>query len=163
MEEPGDGQHRGQLQPSSQLSCSSFLKSLCPVGILEVTLSPNFTQDANNSFPWFWRQTLRTSITSDPKTQQLELCSRWTTRGPISSCLEQRRSTTASLGSVRLRLKEGHWARQEEVAEVITSCRCHLHTRLVWNPHQSRPGDSCQLRLLSWWVQKQKFLAFKWY
>lgn len=53
MEEPGDGQHRGQLQPSSQLFCSSFLKSLCPVGILEVTLSPNFTQDANNSFPWF--------------------------------------------------------------------------------------------------------------
>lgn len=100
MEEKGDGQHRGELEPSLQLFCSSFPKLFCTVGILKVTFSPNFTQDAN-SFPWFWLQTLRTSITSDPKLQQRELCSRWTTQGPSSSCLEERRSITGSLGSVR--------------------------------------------------------------
>lgn len=100
MEEKEHGQHRGELQPSPQHFCSSFLKLLCTVGILKVTFSPNFTQDAN-SFPWFWLQTLRTSITSDPKIQQLELCSRWTTHGPSSSCLKERRSITGSSGSAR--------------------------------------------------------------
>lgn len=162
MEEQKDGQHRCELQFSPQLFCSSFLKPLCSAGIPEVTFSPIFTQDAN-SFPWFWLQTLRTSITSDPKMQQLELCSRWTTHGPSSSRLQQRWSITASLGSVRFCLKDKHWARQEEVAEVIASCRHHLHIRLVWKPHQSRPGDRGLLQLLSWWVEKQNFLTFTCY